>query len=106
MISAPASLASLALALLSTAIGQMLFKMYYLRTNKQYLIAAMITFLAVPLFSYLALLNLTLAFVYMSTAMIHVLVLAMSHYFLDEVLTRKHYVSMSLIILGIITFNY
>ena len=105
MIGHYASLVFLLLALLSTAVGQLLFKMYYVRMNKKYFAAAMGTFLAVPLFSYLALLNLTLAFVYMSTALIHVMVLVMSHIFLHEHLAKKQYISMSFIVIGIIVFN-
>ena len=105
MISLHSSLTSLLFALLFTAVGQLLFRMYYVHTKKTYLVTALGTFLAVPLFSYFALLNLTLAFVYMSTALIHVLVLIMSQVFLKEQLTKKQYTSMSLIVVGIIVFN-
>jgi drug/metabolite transporter (DMT)-like permease len=105
MIGQSASLVSLAFALLATSVGQMLFRMYYVSTQKIYLAAALGTFVAVPLFSYLALLNLTLAFVYMSTALTHVMVLVLSHLFLKEHLTRKQYISMALIVAGIVTFN-
>jgi drug/metabolite transporter (DMT)-like permease len=105
MISQHLSLLSLLFALFFTAVGQLLFRMYYVRTNKIYIVTALGMFVAVPVFSYLALLNLTLAFVYMSTALTHVLVLIMSHIFLKEQLAKKQYVSMSLIIAGIIIFN-
>ena len=82
MITLHSSFVSLLFALLSTSVGQLLFRMYYVRTKNIYLAAALGTFLAVPFFSYLALLNLTLAFVYMSTALVHVLVLIMAHMFL------------------------
>jgi drug/metabolite transporter (DMT)-like permease len=106
MIGLHASLVSLLFTLLSTAVGQLLFRMYYVRKKMIYLVTALVMFLAVPLLSYLALVNLTLAFVYMSTALIHVLVLIMSHMFLKEHLTRKQYISMSLIVVGIIVFNF
>lgn len=105
MIGLYASLLSLLFTLLSTAVGQLLFRMYYVRKKKIYLVVALAMFLAAPLLSYLALVNLTLAFVYMSTALIHVLVLIMSHMFLEEHFTRKQYISMSLIVVGIIVFN-
>lgn len=105
MIGLHLSLAFLLFALLGTSVGQLLFKMHYVYAKKIYLIAALGVFLTVPVFNYLALLNLPLAFVYMSTAVTHVLVLGMSNLFLNESLTRKQYVSMSLIVLGIITFN-
>ena len=106
MIGTHSSFVFLLLALLCTSVGQLLFRMSYVRTKKIYLAASLGTFLAVPVFNYFALLNLTLAFVYMSTALTHVLVLIMSHMFLKEHLTRKQYVSMSLIVVGIITFNF
>ncbi|MBU1417910.1 MAG: EamA family transporter [Proteobacteria bacterium] len=105
MIGIYSSLASLLFALLCTSVGQLLFRMYYVRTKKIYLVASLGMFLVVPVLSYFALVNLTLAFVYMSTALTHVLVLIMSHMFLKEHLTRKQYLSMSLIVVGIITFN-
>ena len=100
------SLASLLAALVFTTVGQLLFRLYYVRTKKIYFAAALGTFMAVPVFSYLALLNLTLAFVYMSTALIHVLVLILSHIFLHEQFTKKQFISISLIVMGIIVFNY
>jgi drug/metabolite transporter (DMT)-like permease len=100
------SFAFLLCALLFTAVGQLLFRMYYVRTKKKYLITAIGMFLSVPFFSYFALLNFTLAFVYMSTALIHVLVLIMSHLFLKEQLTRKKYASMLFIVIGILIFNF
>lgn len=105
MIGLHASLMSLLFTLLLTAVGQLLFRMYYVRKKKIYLATALGAFLAVPFLSYLALLNLSLAFVYMSTALIHVLVLIMSHIFLKEHLIPKQYISMSLIVVGIIVFN-
>jgi drug/metabolite transporter (DMT)-like permease len=106
MIGIHLSFVSLLFALLFTSIGQLLFRMYYVRTKKIYLAAALGTFLAVPVCNYLALFNLTLAFVYMSTALTHVLVLTMSHMFLKEHLTGKQYISMALIVAGIVTFNF
>jgi drug/metabolite transporter (DMT)-like permease len=106
MISLHVSLLSLICALLATSVGQLMFRMYYVHTKKLYLAFALGSFLAVPLFSYLALLNLTLAFVYMSTALIHVLVLIMAQMFLREHLTRRQYISISLIITGTLVFNF
>ena len=106
MIGVHASLACLLFALVFTAIGQLFFRLHYVRTKKTYLAVALGMFASVPLLSYLALLNLTLAFVYMSTALIHVLVLTMSHLFLKERITGKQFSSISLIIIGIIVFNF
>jgi drug/metabolite transporter (DMT)-like permease len=80
--------------------------MYYVHLRKIYLAAALSTFLAVPLFSYLALIHLTLAFVYMSTALTHVMVLILSRMFLKEHITCRQYLSIVLIVIGIVIFNY
>lgn len=100
------SFVALVFALMATAVGQLLFKMYYVRGKKIYLTAAFGTFVMVPLFSYLALLNLTLAYVYMSTALIHVMVLYLSYWFLREELAPTQYISVALILVGIIVFNF
>lgn len=82
-----------------------MFRMYYVYAQRIYLLTAFGTFLTVPVLSYLALHNLTLAFVYMSTSLVHVLILIMSHVFLDERLSKNHYISITLIIVGIIIYN-
>jgi len=89
-----------------TAVGQLLFRMHYVRAGKVYLVAAFSTFLAVPAFSYFALLNLSLSFVYMSTALIHVMVLFLSYVFLHERMSSRQLASTALIVAGILVFNY
>lgn len=106
MIGLDLSLLCLAAALLLTATGQLFFRLHYVRDGRIYLVLALGTFMLVPFFSYLALRNLTLATVYMSTALIHVLVLALSHFFLKERISGRQYFPISLIIAGIIIFNF
>lgn len=105
VISLPQSLTALIFALVLTATGQILFRMHYQRTGHLYLAAALGTFAIVPLLIYFALLNLTLALVYMSTALVHVLVLIMSRLVLGEQLVKRHYLAIMLITAGIIVFN-
>ncbi len=100
------SLLCLAIALFATATGQLLFKMYYVRARRVFLFSALGTFIIVPAFSYLALLNLSLAAVYMSTAFTNVLVLVMSRIFLDEIIAKRHMIAMAFIVAGIFIFNY
>tara|TARA_R110000822_G_scaffold193550_2_gene331997 strand:- start:62 stop:379 length:318 start_codon:yes stop_codon:yes gene_type:complete len=99
------SIISLCVALLSTALGQLLFKIYFKKKKNKYFVGAMTSFLCIPLFSYLALINLTISAVYMSTALTHVLVLIGSYTFLEEKLSTYQYMSMTLIISGITVFN-
>lgn len=105
MITTHYSIISLVFALLLTAVGQLLFRMSFVYNKKGYLAASLSTFLAVPFFSYLSLLNLTLSLVYMSTALTHVLVLVFSYIFLNERIPDTQYLPISLIIIGIIVFN-
>ncbi len=85
--------------------AQLLFRMYHVKSSSIFLIGALILFLLVPFFSYFSLINLPLSFVYMSTALTHVLVLLLSNYFLKEVISMKQRIAISIIIVGIIMFN-
>lgn len=100
------SLASLAVALLATSIGQLLFKLHYQRPGSRYLYGALGTFILIPPVTYLALINISLAAVYMSTALSNILVLVMSRIVLKERITRRHAIAATLIIIGIIVFNF
>jgi len=99
------SVICLTIALIGTAIGQLFFKMHYQHTGKIFLFSALGTFAMVPVFSYLALLNLSLAVVYMSTALTSVLVLVLSHFFLNERITKQHMMAMVFIVFGVLLFN-
>lgn len=90
---------------MGTALGQLLFKMYYINGRTGYVIFAVGMFVTVPVFSYLALANLSLAIVYMSTALTHVLVVVMSRIVLHEMLSRRRIVAGGLIVLGVVLFN-
>ena len=99
------SIVSLIVALLATAIGQLLFKLHYHRPGNGYLYAALGTFILIPPVTYVALLNISLAAVYMSTAISNVLVLIMSRAVLKERITKRHVTAAVLIIAGIVVFN-
>lgn len=105
LISTSFSIFSLSVALLSTALGQLFFKMHFAKRQKRYFIGAMLSFVCIPVFSYLALINLTVSAVYMSTALTHIMVLLASYLFLKEKLSTKQGVSIMLIISGITVFN-
>ena len=95
----------LLLAVTLTGIGQLLFRMHYLRAGYAHLTAALGTFLAVPLLNYLALRILPLGTVYMSAAVTHILVTIMSRVVLHERISGRKALSILLITLGILTFN-
>lgn len=99
------SIVGLVIALLATAIGQLLFKLHYQRPGNRYLYGALGTFILIPPVTYVALVNISLAAVYMSTALSNVLVLVMSRVVLKERISRRHAMAATLIIVGIMVFN-
>tara|TARA_R110001592_G_scaffold352942_1_gene651413 strand:+ start:2883 stop:3203 length:321 start_codon:yes stop_codon:yes gene_type:complete len=105
VISTNISILSLCIAVLSTALGQLFFRMYFLKTQKRYIYSAFASFVIVPLLNFLALKNLTITVVYMSTAVTHILVLLFSFVSLKEKLSMNQGISVTLIISGIIIFN-
>ncbi len=99
------SIFCLVLALFATATGQMFFKMHFQHVGSVFLFLALGTFAIIPVCSYLALLNLSLAAVYMTMALTNVLVLVMSHFFLKERITKRHIVAVTFIVFGVLLFN-
>lgn len=98
------SWAALAAALLCTAFGQVFYKMFFTAKRRRYLAIAILTFVMIPPLSYLALRNLTIGLVYMSTALTQVMVLVMSRYMLKETITRQHMLASALLVVGIILY--
>ena len=99
------SVAFLCLTVLGTALGQLFFRMRYVRARRSFLWLAFACFALAPPFTYLALLNLPVAVVYMSASAANVLVLVLSSQVLRETITSRHKLAASLIVLGIIVFN-
>ena len=100
-------IASLIAALVGTALGQLNFKLFFVK-NKcwQNMIFAIVFFCAVPFCAYFALRQLTIGLVYMCTAATQLMVLCLSHYILKEKLTKNHTVSLILIIAGILIYAW
>jgi multidrug transporter EmrE-like cation transporter len=95
----------LSCAILFTALAQTLYKLYSLKHKVVYLLFTVIFFCITPLMSYLALRELTLTVVYMSTAITYVLVMFSAKYILDEVIEKRHLYAVALIISGVLVFN-
>jgi drug/metabolite transporter (DMT)-like permease len=91
--------------ILSTSFGQLLYKMYFSRKKLSILMAAVFFFLFAPLCSYVALQELTIGTVYMSTAATQIVVLAASGIVLKERLHPHHFVAALFIVAGIVLFN-
>jgi uncharacterized membrane protein len=93
------------MAVLLTAVGQLLYKLYFIKKNRAYVIGAVATFIAVPAFNYLALATLSIDVVYMATALTVILVMLASYLFLNEHINRKQVIGTILITIGIIVYN-
>ena len=94
-------------ALTGTALGQLNFKLFFVR-NKQgkYLLFALLFFCTVPLCSYIALHRLTIGLVYMCTAVTQLVVLGLSYFVLKEKLNRHHAIALLLILTGIVVYAW
>ena len=95
----------LACVILFSAIAQLLFKLFFIRNDRRYVVFALPFFGLVPLMSYLTLKSLSLGTVYMSTALTIVLVLLSSRIILKEPLPQKNIFASLLIVSGVIIFN-
>jgi len=95
---------ALLMALIATAVAQLMYKLFYLKGNVRYVIIAIVLFVTTPAFAYLALKGLGLGVVYMSTAITQVLVLLLAYFFLNEEVNRVHIVAMLFIISGVIVY--
>lgn len=95
----------LALAVIFTALGQLLYKLYFSRKKRYIVVLAVLCFILVPLFNYQALTELTIDIVYLSTSVKVALVLLFSYLFLGENITKQQIYSSLFIVAGIILYN-
>jgi drug/metabolite transporter (DMT)-like permease len=100
------TLLPLVLAILSTAGAQILYKLFFLRRKKIYLVATVGLFGMAPAMNYLALKHWPLISVYMATALTYVLVLILAKSVLGETIGRRKIYSMLLIVTGVVIFNW
>ncbi len=103
------SLTALALSLVATAAGQVLYKGFFAAAGKPrrwlWIAGAIACFLAAPVGSYLALLKLRIGMVYMSAALTHIMVVGASRALLREPLTRHHVIALVLIVSGVVLYG-
>jgi len=97
---------ALAGALLATAHGQLMYKLYFRSKRVYHLALSVGFFLAAPVCAYLALRTLNIGTVYMSTAITQVMVMALSHFVLGERLTMDHFIAIVLIVSGVTMYAY
>lgn len=92
-------------AVLTTALGQFFYKKFALNKKKIYLIISVSLFAMVPLFNFIALKEISIDIVYMSTSLTIILVIFLSKVFLNEKVDIKLYSGVLIILLGIIIYN-
>jgi multidrug transporter EmrE-like cation transporter len=95
----------LGLALLATALGQLLYKDASLRRSRLRLMVAIAWFGVAPVAAYLALRSLPLATVYVSTAISQMIVVFGSMIAFGERYRPRQWLGLGLIVAGVIVFN-
>jgi multidrug transporter EmrE-like cation transporter len=91
---------------LTTAGGQVLFKTASDRRSRSLTMAAVALFCFAPPASFFALRTLSLATVYVSTALAQLVVVLASMWLFGERYTRFQWTGLMLIVAGVITFNW
>ena len=100
------SLLFLAGAIMSTAIAQVSYKLFFHENKKAYLALAVLFFIITPFFAFFALKGLSLSFVYMSTGLTYVLVILAAKVVLNEKISRRQVYAVALILAGVMVFNF
>lgn len=101
-----AGYAFLASAIISTALAQISYKIYFAKKSKANLIVSVLLFVVTPFLAYSALKELSLSIVYMSTGLTYVLVLVLARLLLGEKMTTRQFYAASLIVCGVLVFNF
>jgi len=87
-----------------TALAQLMYKLYFKARHKPYLAVSITCFVIAASCSYLALRELEIGIVYMSTALTQLMVVGMAYRVLGEPITRDHGIGMAFIISGIVLY--
>lgn len=95
----------LVLALTATAVGQLLFKYASTHQSRPWTLAAAASFCVAPPASYMALHSLSMATVYVSTAVVQLAVVLVSMLVFHERYNPRQWIGLGLILLGVIIFN-
>ena len=92
-------------ALLSTALAQVSYKFWISRNRaRSVLLIALGLFAAAQVGFFVSLTTLEVGLVYMSTGLIHVAVLLLSYFVLEERLTMDHWIAVALIGGGLVIY--
>ena len=91
-------------ALCATALAQLFYKLYFSAHKRAYLVLSIGCFVAASLCAYLALKQLGIGMVYMSTALTQLMVAVLAWRVLGEPITRDHGIGLALIVSGIVLY--
>lgn len=95
----------LAIAIAATAAGQVLFKHASIAHSRKFTFGAIAAFCLAPIGAFLALHSLSLATVYVCTAISQLLVVMASMVLFGERYDHKQWTGLALILIGVIVFN-
>lgn len=95
----------LALSLVATATGQVVFKLATERRSRKMTAAAVGVFCIAPPASFFALHGLSLATVYVSTAITQIMVVLVAILFFGERYSASQWAGLGLILAGVVVFN-
>jgi len=93
-----------AIAVFLSAVGHVLYKYYVMTEKLLFLILTVVIFISIPLFSFLALRDLTIAQVYLCTATVPLMTTLGAKIFIKEIISKHHFIGLVLITSGTITY--
>ncbi len=96
----------LALALVTAAVGQVTYKLYFRAGKRHYLVLTVFFFVLASVCAFLALKQLSIGIVYMSTALSQLLVAGLAWGVLKEPLSRDHGIALALITSGVVLYAW
>ena len=106
VVSLPVSIVALSFALLATAFSQTLYKSYFMDKRLYKLLGCAVLFAMIPVASYFALQNMGVHYVYTSTAISQVIIIVLAKLLLGEAISKRKTIAVSLIVVGIVLFNF
>lgn len=92
------------MAIMSTAFGQVFYKKYSLDRRLIYLALTLGFFLINPVFSFLALKNISVDIVYVSTSLTILTVAVLSRIFLGEIMPARTWTAIAIIVAGVFIY--
>jgi len=93
-----------AIAISLSAVGHILYKYYAVSGRVPFLFLTAATFVSIPIFSFLALRDLTIAQVYLCTATVPIMTTIGAKVFIKESISKHHFIGLTLITTGTVLY--